>query len=98
MWRVVVSVVVVGVMVFSFVDVLTIDQRRVRHLPKAAWAVIVVLASLLGSVLWWTLGRGPKLVARPGSAPPRGPDDDPGFMDDIERRLREADGEEPERP
>jgi len=97
MWRVVVTLAAVGIMVFSFVDVITIDERRVRYLPKAVWAIIVVVISVVGSVLWWTLGRGPKIVGRPAGAPPLGPDDDPVFLDDLEQRFRDADGDEPPR-
>jgi len=82
MWRVVIPAIFVCVMVFSLVDVITIHPARVRHLPKAVWAVIVVVASILGSILWWTLGRAPR------SAIPRvlGPEDDPSFIDGVEQR------------
>jgi len=93
MWRVVLAAIVVGVMVFSLVDVITIEPRRVRHLPKAAWAVLVVLTSLLGSLLWWTLGRAPRSAAAPARPPAIGPEDDPSFIDNIEQRRRSREQE-----
>ena len=33
-------------------------RSRVKHLPKAAWAFIVVLVVPLGAVAYLTLGRG----------------------------------------
>lgn len=33
-------------------------RSRVKHLPKAAWALIVVLVVPLGAVAYLALGRG----------------------------------------
>lgn len=75
-----------AVMLFSIVDILVIDRSRVRHLPKLVWVVLVVFLSVIGSALWFTLGRerlnngrGPSNTASPAL----GPDDDPEFL----RRL-----------
>jgi ABC-2 type transport system ATP-binding protein len=39
---------------------LDLARHDVRHLPKWAWAVVIVLANLpLGPILWFTLGRVP---------------------------------------
>ena len=84
MWRVVVGAIVVAVMVFSFVDVITIPSTRVRLVPKAVWAIAVIVFSLLGSILWFSLGRAPKgSVARRKAV---GPEDDPDFMGDVSIR------------
>jgi len=43
-------------MVAGLVD---ISRRRVvKHLPKAAWVVIIVLGEALGPILYFVLGRG----------------------------------------
>lgn len=44
-------------MVGSLVDMITIDQSRVKHLPKFAWIIIVILIPLIGGILWFTIGR-----------------------------------------
>ena len=80
-----------GIMVFSIIDIATIDASRVRHLPKAIWILIVILLSLIGSILWWGVGRGPVERAdgrkRSSSAGPpvKGPDDDPDFLRSLGR-------------
>ena len=89
-----------GIMVFSIIDIATIDTSRVRHLPKGLWIVIVILLSLVGSILWWGIGRGPverqqlgRYANDPPAAPPRagrppakGPDDDPDFLRSLDQR------------
>jgi len=99
MWRVILALVLTAVMVFSIVDIATIDRSRVRHLPKFVWIVLVVITSILGSILWFAIGRERKgqagSYAAPGRAPrPRGPEDDPGFIDNIEQRRRNREQEE----
>lgn len=92
MWRVILPLVLTAIMVFSIVDIATIDRSRVRHLPKAVWIILVIIASVLGSILWWTIGRARKgqggVGARPGARPRPvvGPEDDPRFIDNIEQR------------
>lgn len=99
-----VPLILTGVMVFSIVDLVTIDNSRVKHLPKFAWIVLVVLLSIVGSLLWFFLGRerresrengryGPGLRSSPGRARARpagpvAPDDDPEFLQRL-RRERE---------
>jgi hypothetical protein len=51
------SLLIIGVMVFSLVDVIRRDDFQVKHLPKTMWIIIVILLPLIGSVLWFTLGR-----------------------------------------
>jgi len=99
MWRVILALVLTAVMVFSIVDISTIDRSRVRLLPKAVWIVLVVLTSVLGSILWFALGRERRgqagAVAAPGRRPrPVGPEDDPSFIDNIELRRRGREQEE----
>jgi ABC-2 type transport system ATP-binding protein len=47
-------------------------RHDVRHLPKWAWAMIILLASLpLGPILWFTLGRVPSSERTAEPAPAR---------------------------
>lgn len=91
------ALVLTAVMVFSIVDISTIDRSRVRHLPKFVWIILVVITSVLGSILWFAIGRERK--GQGGSGPgrraqPRGPEDDPRFIDHIEQRRRNREQEE----
>ncbi|GGD24941.1 hypothetical protein GCM10010915_01080 [Microbacterium faecale] len=43
--------------VVSLVDIVRLDEARVRYLPKLAWIIVVILLPFIGSILWWTLGR-----------------------------------------
>jgi hypothetical protein len=98
------SLILIGVWLFGLFDVLTTDESEVRHLPKFGWLLIVLLGLLPGAVLWLTLGRAKVRVPPPrptGSAglppgvpetpiePPKGPEDDPAFLRDLERRMRD---------
>ena len=74
------------------VDVLLTDRRRIRAMPKAAWAVLVVVLPVLGGILWLIVGkarRGPGRMSRTVA-----PDDDPAFLgtlgrDEVARRAEQ---------
>lgn len=95
------SLVLFAIMVFSIVDIVVIDRSRVKHLPKAVWILLVVLLFVVGSALWFTLGRARLNEGRGGGTsssapgPALGPDDDPEFLSRIahdlerEQRIRE---------
>ncbi|GLW65844.1 membrane protein [Actinomadura rubrobrunea] len=92
----------VGVWLFCLFDVLSTDEGDVRHLPKFGWFLIVLLGALPGAALWLILGRPrrPLAVGMSGAWPgadsrpdaPKGPDDDPAFLRELDRRLRGEDG------
>ena len=76
-----ISLLVIGVMIFSLVDIIRRDDHQVKHLPKTMWVIIVILLPIIGSVLWFTLGRvypedGPRMprpAARTMAPPPPAP-------------------------
>jgi len=43
--------------VIALIDIILRDSSQVKHLPKLAWVFIVILLPLIGSVLWFALGR-----------------------------------------
>ncbi|MGO4534472.1 PLD nuclease N-terminal domain-containing protein [Leifsonia sp. 2MCAF36] len=43
--------------VFALVDIIIRPGDQVRHLPKLAWVFIVILLPLIGSILWFAVGR-----------------------------------------
>ncbi|MFC5748635.1 PLDc N-terminal domain-containing protein [Actinomadura rugatobispora] len=101
------ALILIGVWLFALFDVLSTDEAGVRHLPKFAWFMVVLLGLLPGAVLWLLAGRvrrqgalpaassgGPlpgTANAGPPAEAPKGPEDDPAFLRELERRLREED-------
>ncbi|MFJ4999550.1 PLD nuclease N-terminal domain-containing protein [Microbacterium sp. NPDC088619] len=51
------SLLVIALMVGAMVDIIRRDDAQVRFLPKMAWVVIVILLPLIGSLLWFAIGR-----------------------------------------
>ena len=92
---VILTVLFVAFTIFSFIDCIRTEQSRVRALPKALWAVLIVIVTPFGGILWFTLGkdrRGRSPVAATRGGGSKAPDDDPEFL----RRLG-ADAERDER-
>ncbi len=53
----VLSLVLLGVMVFAIVDAIITDSWRIRFMPKVAWVLLIVFLPLIGSILWFVLGK-----------------------------------------
>jgi hypothetical protein len=63
--------IVVGLIVYCLVDLAR--ARSVRYLPKAVWALIIILGSApFGAIAYLVLGRN-RYDDRTGAAPPDGP-------------------------
>ncbi|MBB5632543.1 hypothetical protein BKA04_000766 [Cryobacterium mesophilum] len=59
-------------MIGALVDLITIDPSRVKHLPKFGWIIIAILLPLIGSILWFVIGREyVQVVDRGGFGDPR---------------------------
>lgn len=101
--------IVVGVLVWSIVDIVLIDRMRVRGLPKGGWIVLVIVLPIVGAALWFLLGRERLSAAgRYATGGTVAPDDDPAFLNqlnrdkeqqqrirDLEERLAELDDDDP---
>ena len=74
---IVLAAVAVALMVFCLVDAILIDRFRVRGVPKGLWIVVVIVIPVVGPILWFTVGRGPKGKGSRGTI---APDDDPDFL------------------
>jgi hypothetical protein len=73
--------------VYSIVSVCLTDRLGVRGLPKAAWVAVVVIFPIIGSVLWFTIGR----VSGGGATHAVAPDDDPEFLASLNRKQKPGD-------
>lgn len=51
------SLLVIALMVGALVDIIRREDSQVRFLPKMAWIIIVILLPLIGSLLWFAIGR-----------------------------------------
>jgi hypothetical protein len=81
-------------------------EHAPRKLTRAWWVLIIVAVPIVGGILWFTVGRAKPPRPQPG--PGRGgaahgprnpqgpvaPDDDPDFLRDIDRRLRDENKED----
>lgn len=41
----------------SLADIILRDSSQIKHLPKTFWIVLVIILPLVGSILWFTIGR-----------------------------------------
>ena len=44
-------------MIGALIDIIRADNGAVRHLDKSIWVIIVILLPLIGSALWFAIGR-----------------------------------------
>ena len=51
------SALTIGLMVGALVDIIILDSSRVQFLAKGLWLILVILLPLIGSILWFALGR-----------------------------------------
>ena len=63
------SILLLALVILTLVDVITRDESQVRHMPRFVWLLLVILLPLIGSILWFTIGReypeGGVRLARP---------------------------------
>lgn len=74
-------VIAMVLLVYAFFDLYSTPRQSVRHLPKWAW-FLLVLVPVAGPLLWLFFGAA-KQQRPPRSRPQRGglgPDDDPDFL------------------
>lgn len=51
------SLLTLALTVFALIDIITRDNSQVKHMPKMVWLLLVILIPLLGSILWFAIGR-----------------------------------------
>jgi hypothetical protein len=95
---------VIGLWIFCFIDVLLTPDTACRNLPKLAWVFIVLLFPLIGSIAWLAAGRPwdragvasrPRATSRfpeydrPNRYVASNPDDDEEFLASLRKRAEE---------
>lgn len=66
------SVITFAALLGALIDIVTKQDSQVKHLPKMAWIIIVILLPLIGSILWFAVGREYEVRAdRGGFGDPR---------------------------
>ena len=98
----------IGILTFvlvlaALIDIITRDSLLVRHLPKVTWVILVVFLPVIGSIVWFAVGRdwGTRTEAIPFGDPRRHQpaverlrSPEPAFDDaELEAELRRADRE-----
>ena len=76
------SLLLLAVMIFAIVDAITTDSWRIRFMPKVAWVLLIVLLPLIGSILWFVLGKERQ------AAEPVVPFGDPRRAETLQQRSR----------
>jgi len=80
-------VIAVALTVFAAVDAAFFDRLRIRGVPKSVWIVIIFIFPVVGPLLWFFVGRGPRGTGRgrggSGRRGPIAPDDDPDFLRNL---------------
>ena len=86
--RVLLTLAGLALTIYAVIDCIQTADDRVKHLPKIAWVVLVVLIPWVGPIAWLIVGRersfpsGPWNPRRPITGP-RGPEDDPDFLRNL---------------
>lgn len=51
------SVLTLVLMIAALVDIITRGDGQIKHLPKVFWIILVIIIPLVGSILWFAVGR-----------------------------------------
>lgn len=78
-------------MVFVTVFAASADKNAVRNLPKWVWILLCIFLSPIGGILYLAVGRPLPNKGDRGTVKTVAPDDDPDFLRDLAKRMREED-------
>lgn len=101
MLKVLLGVALVGLWVYSVVDVILADRAATRTLPRGVWFLVALLLPILGGILWVVFGRPRGTGSARRRRGPKAPDDDPAFLRRLDdeawqERMRRRRGEPPQ--
>ncbi len=101
MGRAIPILVIVGLAIYSFFDVLQTRPQDFRRFTRTTWLVLVLIP-IIGAAMWFISGRPrrsrngygpPRIINIKGQQRPASPDDDPAFLRKLDeeawRRKRE---------
>jgi hypothetical protein len=104
MLRVLPALIELGLLIYCLIDCIQTPEGEVRNLGRVWWMVLIILLPLIGGIAWLVAGRpagqrrgvawpstrtaGAPEYERPKQAP-RGPDDDPEFLQQMRTSDRE---------
>lgn len=81
-----------AIWVYAILDAAQAESQKVRTLPKGFWVAATILFPLVGSALWFWLGRPRKdrfgSFGAPLEKPPVAPDDDTEYLRFLEARAK----------
>lgn len=89
--------------VYTFIDCLTTDEKKVRGLPKLAWVFVILLTFpfFIGPVAWLIAGRERRTsgggigFAGRSRGPQLAPDDNPEFLASLNKNRPKPPGSTP---
>ncbi|MFS0854581.1 PLD nuclease N-terminal domain-containing protein [Microbacterium sp. 179-I 3D4 NHS] len=92
---------IVALMVGAVVDIVRREDSQVRFLPRIAWIAVVILLPLVGSLLWFGIGREygdsgiavPRLRRPQRTAPAPAPAAPPADVRTTEQQIADLDRE-----
>lgn len=94
-WIIIGAILALVVTVYALVDLTVTDDRRIRHLNRVLWVVLIVVLPVIGAAGWLAWGKGPR-----AAAPPMAPDDDPSFSrsttvsdEETDRRIADLEAQ-----
>ncbi len=82
---VILAVVAVAFIVYSLVDCAMADRARIRGPRKPIWLLLILVLPVIGSLLWFFIGRGRVEGSRRPATRIIAPDDDPTFLAGLRR-------------
>jgi hypothetical protein len=87
----------------ALISCLSAQDDEVRALPRYVWLILILLFPIVGSIVYFAVGRPvrttPRTTWRMGGGfpestrPARAPDDDPEFLARMERKAQREDQE-----
>ncbi|GGR54826.1 hypothetical protein GCM10010282_54900 [Streptomyces roseolus] len=78
--------------IYAFIDCLNTPEDEVKHLPKVAWVIIILLFWIVGPIVWIFAGKARRITAGDGRGGWGGrggrggwvaPDDNPEFLKSL---------------
>ncbi|MGV8857619.1 PLDc N-terminal domain-containing protein [Rhodoglobus sp.] len=84
-----------ALLIAVLIDIILIDEWRIKHLGKITWIFLVIFLPLIGSILWFVLGReyAPATQSSSFGAPQRRESLPPLDTSNTEAELAKLDAE-----